>query len=932
MPVLSGPDPGASLDGLPVFAWNPAGGADRYEFQLSADSGFSSLVADFFTKNTRAALRVPIPNGTYWWRVRASTTAGAVSPWAPAWSFENAWGAAPSPVAPAEGDTIVYPQQPLELSWTRVAGAFAYRVALANDPGLGSLIGGKEFDTQALSFTPAILLAPGTYYWAVTPVDAEGNRGTQSVVSSFSWSWPSETTGWVNDLADPEELFDPQLSWNPVAGAARYEVEVNSSVDFATGSKVCCTKLTLGTSLSPTEVLANNTYYWRVRAKDANGNAGVWNEGEPFVKTFDNAPSISGPSVQNLRMIDRWGSTLTDQASDGSFLADVPIIAWDPVPGAASYQVEVVPYVPEVGLCDSTAASSTRWKSVTATTYWTPLGSGFGGGKPLPSSVNVSSDAAHLVLDQPYCVRVAPRSGRLTVPPVLGDFAYLTAPDQPAFTWTGYPAGGTCSPSCVNGYLGADDYLLPENGVTTTQTPLFTWQALDGKASYFVVVAKDPAFTNIVDYAFTQAPAYAPRAGAAAKTYPDETTSYYWAVFPAVLPNGGIAASNPASAAARNFEKQSIPPTLLAPFEDALVEGPPTFQWTPVFGARRYRLQVDDNPTFASPIDNVLTVSTAYTSSSTYQSDTVLYWRVQADDETPYGLTWSATGSFRKQLPAPVLDPSNPTEGEALPTIQWGGIPGAISYDVHVEEPDGDVKNFNGFPATAASFVKMSGTGIFHWQVRANFPTSTLVNTAGPYSESGAYAKSILPPGSPTVGAGFNRLSFDWSSRPAAKRYRIEVATRPDFATKVEAAMTETTAYTPLLTQAAYIAGGTFYWRVAAVDDGNNVGEFTPVQTFDLPAYRVAQLKQLRLAAIGRPVLRRRVRIVIIVKDNATLAPVAGASVRVSGVGVTRQTKQTSATGRVRFYVRATRLGRVTFRATKPGYATAYLYRSVRRP
>ena len=71
-------------------------------------------------------------------------------------------------------------------------------------------------------------------------------------------------------------------------GAAGYQVEVNFSSDWAAGSKVCCDPInfltqasTLGTSLSPAVVLDNNTYFWRVRAIDSEGNAGVWNVGRP---------------------------------------------------------------------------------------------------------------------------------------------------------------------------------------------------------------------------------------------------------------------------------------------------------------------------------------------------------------------------------------------------------------------------------------------------------------------------------------------------------------------------------------------------------------------------------------------------------------------------------------------------------------------------
>jgi hypothetical protein len=41
------------------------------------------------------------------------------------------------------------------------------------------------------------------------------------------------------------------------------------------------------------------------------------------------------------------------------------------------------------------------------------------------------------------------------------------------------------------------------------------------------------------------------------------------------------------------------------------------------------------------------------------------------------------------------------------------------------------------------------------------------------------------------------------------------------------------------------------------------------------------------------------------------------------------RTKVTGLRGKVVFYVRATRVGRVTFRGSKAAYRTAYLYRTV---
>ena len=71
--------------------------------------------------------------------------------------------------------------------------------------------------------------------------------------------------------------------------------------------------------------------------------------------------------------------------------------------------------------------------------------------------------------------------------------------------------------------------------------------------------------------------------------------------------------------------------------------------------------------------------------------------------------------------------------------------------------------------------------------------------------------------------------------------------------------------------------------------------------------------------------------VTIIVKNYTSRAPVAGASVRVSGAGVNTATKKTGSTGKARFAVKATRYpGKVTFKVSKAGYTTAYLYRSVR--
>jgi protein-S-isoprenylcysteine O-methyltransferase Ste14 len=1032
-PTLSSPAAGAQVTLLPAFAWNRVAGAERYEFQIAADAGFNAPVLGpgldrFFTKNTRATLKKTVPNGVYWWRVRAATAKGVVSKWSPIRSLRRAWTASASLQSPTDRAVVSYPLVPLKLSWSPVLGAARYEVAIATDPMLGSLVGGKAIETQAASFTRPGALATGTYYWRITPLDAQGNRGTPSQVWSFLWFWPSTTSARFADLAPEVEVVDPQFSWDAVPGAARYEVEISSSRDFAPGSRVCCSTVILGTSHSPPRVFRDNTYYWRVRAFDPDDNAGLWNEGPQFVKAFDKV-TPGARSIQNLRLRDNMGDPAVDvDPATPQRETYVPQLTWDPVPGASSYQVEVTP----MGSTDCNwTASGSHWVVTTSVNAWTPLGSSWGGRRPYPDVFPMSNDAAALVRYTTYCARVRARSDRDTSGnDVYGDYTYMingvgSGTPGPSFTWMGYPSGGACSGPCNAGYLGAGNYLLPTSGTLSTRTPYFTWSplgrprisvqnssgehALDlflqkpanvelkildspglndqlqvyerigssllvlreeffylggdvadlakhvngitphsglgsdyisaqalasgplvygdygafqvGKMSYFVLVAKDAQFSNIVDYGFTQVPAYSPRSLSRPTSYSDETTSFYWVVLPANDHNGNEAVGTPFLGAPRSFEKRSTPPTILAPANGSVILSQPTFRWTLAEGARRYRLQIAQDPTFGDPIEDVLTDATSYTTSTTYPADTVLYWRVRADDENLIGLTWSPTGSFQKRLPVPTPSPFNPTRGDFVPTWTWDTIIGAVSYDVAADLPDGTHRILTGFRTAAVTPILMYGTGLFSWRVRANFPKAPVGSVPGPYSATIPFTRTIGEPTGARADASSRHMLLSWEPKAGVKTYRVQISSRADFALTVDNVTTDNTSYAPLLMSPGF-ARKPLFWRVAGVDEGNNVGDF-------IPAQKIGAAKGMRLVARGRAVRRRSSVVTITVRD-LTGAALTGATVRVSGAGVRPRAARTKKGGKVRFSVRPTRRGKLAFRATKAGYTPAVTTTRVR--
>jgi protein-S-isoprenylcysteine O-methyltransferase Ste14 len=929
-PAPLSPAAGARTDGVPWFGWAPVAGAAQYEFQIAADAGMNAPVLGagqdrFFTRNTRATLKKSLPDRTYWWRVRASTAKGAVSPWTAPRAFTKVLPG-PRPQSPV-GAVVSYPATPLKLTWSAVDRAAKYLVTIAADPGLGTVIGGKPVETAATAFTRSGALAPGTYYWGVSAIDAQGNPGAPSPVASFIWSWPSATGVRVNDLVAAPEVFDPQFSWDPIPGAARYEVEVNPSQDYAAGSKVCCAGTTIGTVYSPTAVLKDNRYYWRVRGVDVDGNPGQWNDGPVFDKRFDKVPPVEGMSINNVRMRDNVADPGIDlNSGTAAYETSVPLITWDPVPGAASYQVEVTP----MGTTDCNWTAPVfegHWTANTTVNAWAPLGSGWNLVKPYPDPMTVSTDLPPLSAGRTYCARIRARSDRdATGSDVYGDYTYVVngrgnATPGASFTWLGYPSGNSCTAPCNPGYLGAGDYVAPTSGTFSSRTPYFTWRPIAGKASYFVLVARDAQFSNIVDYGFTQLPVYSPRNFLRPTSYPDETTSYYWVVLPANQLNGAEAAGVPLLGAPQPFEKQSTPPNRLEPAGGADLSGHPTFRWTSVEGARRYRLQVAQDDRFGTLLEDMLTDSTAYTSNTTYPADTVLYWRVRADDENLIGLTWSTTGTFQKRLAAPRITPGLATSGDYIPTWTWDPIPGVTSYDVHVDLPDGTQRDLTGMRTAALTPIIMYGTGVFRWKVRANFPRQPFGTVAGPYSPTHVFTRTIAEP---TAVRSDNSKKYPlllWDPKPGPKNYRVQISTRADFATIFEDVTTDNTNYAPLLVHPAYSDGNPVYWRVAAVDEGRNVGDWSPVQ-------QIGVVRQLRLTARGAPKRKRVRKIVVTVRGGG--GAVAAATVRMSGAGARAAMVRTNRRGTATFRVRPTKRGAIVFRATKSGYQAATLRLRVR--
>jgi len=824
-PAQQTPSNGASVQSFPAITWGAVAGAANYEYQISADPGFASIIlgsgtgkGTSTTYSTAAALDAAVPDGTYFWRVRAVDAKDNFGPWSPSRRIVKKWSDAPQILAPTRS-SVSWPSSPLVLRWSAVPYAVSYIVTIATDRSLSNQVLGSAAQpqvTQGTVFALPSSLGPGQYYWTVTPEDAEGYRGTPSRIASVTWKWPTSTKPAVTNVNPNPQVFDPVFSWTPVRGASQYQVEVNSAQDFPAGSQWCCTNSTIGTSLSPTQDLGNATYYWRVRAVDAQGDAGAWNDGPSFTKAFDSAP----PTIANLTMSDVNGNAI----AGAPVVTDTPIVTWSPVPGAARYEVQIAPYS-SLG-CDWSKVSTDE----TASTAWTPLG--FASSRVGPSAwpsvqseyPSLTDSAAATALTGTYCVRVLARSDDdAKGNQVVSDWTQVGGTGNPAFTLTSQPPAGSAAPGGLVMPSGA--YILPAAGSATPRTPLFTWSRVPGANGYFVVISRDAGFTQVADVGFTNIPAYAPRL-ANQEPLADATTSYYWAVIPTTGSEGtGIYSNPPGQDSPQTFTKSSIAPTPRAPISSVTVGAQPTFSWTPAENARNYTLEVSTSPSFGNPIDNVTTDSTAYTSTSTYPANRLLYWRVRANDWTAQGLNWSATADFRRTLPVPIPARHNLVRGWAIPVLRWSPVEGAVSYDMHVLEGNGATNDYT-VNSTAFTPTLYYGVGAWRWQVRANFPTAIATDVSGGFSSLQTFVRTLpAPTGAHGVRVG-TRLVISWDSDQAAKQYEVDVSTTPGFASLVDSQRIDGTTWAPNIDFTQSQNQGHLYWRVAAVDQMSDIGAF----------------------------------------------------------------------------------------------------------
>ena len=728
-PKATAPKGGTTVSTMPSLTWNPARGATSYEVQIGSDAGFNPALVDVTTLNLRYLNNKTLPNGAYFWRVRSLDAASQTSKWSGVRKFTKKWNSLAALLTPASLQAIAYPS-PAILTWAAVPGASTYRVSIATGAAGGGVdapggiisngalawsSGGQPIETSNTNLAVSTALHPGTYYWQVVPVDSEGHPGTPSAIMSFAWIWAGTTTPTVTDIVPGVEIYDPLFQWAPIPGAASYQIEINPTSGFATGSKVYSSN-TNATSFAPLQTLPNNTYYWRVRGVDPQGQAGPWNNGPPFDKTYDRTV-VPGPT--NLGVYDSTGNGPFNGAN-----VNEPVVKWGTVPGARLYEVQVN--------CNSTPHTP----YFTANTAFTSFSDTGNAAYPTflnKPGVSVQTESPVMNNGDACSVRVrAYTDNAIDGTAIFGDWSTIsfTVGGELGFSNADVPCGNAF---CA-GRLTQGDIWRPGVGEIVPKSPLFCWSPSDmnpvasGSGNnvpsqhYWVTIARDSNFTTSVQSAYTDVPCYAPRS-----PFVDEGTLYYWQVIPvgssATLysqDGGDFGGFN----AAPSFQHASVPPAPIRPVGGATVSGPLLFQWSPVpEQVKSYTIEVAQDDSFSTILESATTDATAYAATQIYPVGATAYWRVRANNNDGSGLAWSGTSSFVQALPVPSITTAQPFAGATFPALTWTPVDGATSYEVQDVWPDASVHVTSNIPSTAASYTKMTGTG--HGTVRCERSSAT---------------------------------------------------------------------------------------------------------------------------------------------------------------------------------------------------------------
>jgi len=271
------------------FTWTGPTTATKYRIQVSKVANFATTIYDQSDITTNSFAYSNLESKVvYYWKVY-SYSANNDGSWSDVFSFTSGL-AKPTLASPANNAQGL--MNGTTLSWNALNGAVSYRVIVSKNSDLSSPIS-EVYGIEDLSYGTYGLQYNATYYWGVRGHDDSGD-GPLSDIWSFGTlvDKPTLVAPANNDVDVP---LSGTFSWNSVAGATEYQIQVSEVSDFST--TVVDVSNISSTSYNYANLTNNTDHYWRVRGYKA-GQPGVWSDTWSF-KTIKLLPPDLVSPVNN---------------------------------------------------------------------------------------------------------------------------------------------------------------------------------------------------------------------------------------------------------------------------------------------------------------------------------------------------------------------------------------------------------------------------------------------------------------------------------------------------------------------------------------------------------------------------------------------------------------------------------------------------------
>lgn len=645
-PQLEYPANGATVSDPLYFEWEPIRLASHYRLELSQDQNFSSVISCTTVHTTYVPKADgdcwPSSGGLWWWRVQGldrqpgtSSSQAAVTDLISAQkrSFVyQSWSVEPATMSPADG----YSGPPPTLSWGAVDGAARYKVVYTKlSDGSTTTV-----TTASTAVSPRGNLKPKvadseSYRWQVYPISESGRvgngllgAGQPSFTVTDNGYGPATSPEPVAPLGGSFTRF-PTLSWTPLTGTdtasstkpPKYTVLIRSAGAQSWTTMPGETRQASYQDFEATYLTPGMTYEWMVVATPDGSGSPTQSSN---LGSFTIAPlaEVTGQRVSLRGGASGGASCAASLPVRCAALPETPILAWNKVPGAGSYQVTMSYDQEHTNPFRSVRVDGTHYRAVDAFAdsqagtayYWyvQPCTS--------QSGCNPIAHATHAFEKKSNPVVALPTAD-LDVS-ALG----TQVGDDVTLRW--------------------QDYVASHDVETVTGV---TSDARIEARAYRVQVATDELFADVIDTATVDQSQFT----SFDKTYPEG--NLWWRVQAIDGSTNSLPWSSPAK-----LEKRSPVPVLGYPADQESAASGTRFEWAPLAFAASYDVQARKNADTTESTANQVVSSTtkhpALTLTTPLPKTGGSYvWRVRRTDAKGRKGAWSAWSSFQVDGAAPTF-------------------------------------------------------------------------------------------------------------------------------------------------------------------------------------------------------------------------------------------------------------------------------------